>query len=314
MSKPASLEDKLRRYLELYWLRPENGLLCAFKSRGFDDLPLHSPSLDICCGDGLFMFLHLGGRCGADFDYFVSTRADEFEHNRFVDIFDSFGAAYDVPVITRPTDTIDQGTDWKQALLDKASRLNLYGSLTPHDINCTPLPFAEQHFQTIYSNAIYWTKNVEMLLADIRRMLLPGGQAILEVMTPYFLETLDEMEPYLSAQALHILDRGRRQTMPGGRTVDEWRLVMQSAGLVIEECRCVYPAKVLLDIWNIGLRPISHLLIQMTDSLPSERRSEIKREWVDIFFELFKPLLSIPSDYSLERAPYLLFVVRRKSK
>ena len=45
--RPESLEDKLRSYLKLYWLRPENGLLCAFKSRGFEDLPLRSQSLDM---------------------------------------------------------------------------------------------------------------------------------------------------------------------------------------------------------------------------------------------------------------------------
>ncbi len=307
----SALEVKLRHYLNLYWLRPENGLLCAFKSKAFEDLEIEAPSVDISCGDGLFMFVHLGGVCGDDFDYFVCTRAGEFSHRSFVDIYDSCPGNYEVPIVQRPAVTIDYGTDFKQALLDKAGRLDLYGELVLHDNNLVPLPLPEHHFQTVYSNAVYWTENVEPLLADIHRMLKPGGRALLEVMTPYFLETLDDIEPYLSAEAMVILDRRRRQTMPGSRHFGQWRAIMESCGFAVQDCRCVYPARVLLDIWNIGLRPISHLLIQMTDAVSAEQRSKIKREWVDIFFELFKPLLSARPTYTLERAPYLLFVLTK---
>ena len=85
-----SLEKKLRDYLQLYWLRPENALLTTFKSKAIEDYSFSSPALDISCGDGLFMFLHLGGKFEFNFDYFKNTSAKEFSHEQFIDIYDSF--------------------------------------------------------------------------------------------------------------------------------------------------------------------------------------------------------------------------------
>ena len=81
----TTVEQQLRNYLNLYWLRPENGLLCTFKSRAFQDIQMASPSLDISCGDGAFMFLHLGGEFEDNFDYFRSTRCEALSHASFVD-------------------------------------------------------------------------------------------------------------------------------------------------------------------------------------------------------------------------------------
>lgn len=307
----SSIETKLKNFLNLFWLRPENALLTAFKSKAFEDIKFESPSIDISCGDGLFMFLHLGGTLDCDFDYFESTKAKEFKHSSFIDVYDSYSENYKVKINNRASTMIDYGTDWKQALLDKASKLSLFKNLLLHDNNKIPLPFSDNYFRTIYSNSIYWVKDVENLLSDIRRILKPGGIAALEVMTPYMLETLDEMETYLSKEAISILDRKRKETMPGIKRFGEWKDVILKSGFDIKEVRCVYPDKLLIDIWNIGSRPISHLLIQMSDALSLEERHKIKQEWVEIFFELFKPLLSMKQTYSLEKAPYLLFIVKK---
>ena len=96
------LEQKLKNFLNLFWLRPENGLLCTFKSKVFDDVEFKSPSLDISCADGLFLFLHLGGTFNIDFDIFASTRAGEFKHSSFIDIYDSYDKNYRPSVIKRP--------------------------------------------------------------------------------------------------------------------------------------------------------------------------------------------------------------------
>jgi len=306
------MTHRLRSFLNLYWLRPENGLLCTFKSRAFQDCPFVSPSLDLSCGDGLFMFLHLGGSVDPDFDYFASTRAREFTHSGdFVDIYDSYSDAYSPEITERPGVVVEYGTDWKRALLDKASKLGIYRNLVLHDNNVRPLPFDDEAFSTVYSNSVYWISDVEGLVSEIARILRPGGRAILEVMTPHMLDTLDELAAYLSPRAISILDRKRRETMPGSRAFAEWMEVMRGCGLRVEDVRCVYPHKVLVDIWNVGLRPISHLLVQMSDSMTREDRRRIKEEWVEIFFELFEPLLAVEETYSLERAPYLLFVLAR---
>ena len=57
VSKP----DLLRRFLQVYWLRPENAFWMTLRSETLADCPIEQPALDIACGDGLFSFLHCGG-------------------------------------------------------------------------------------------------------------------------------------------------------------------------------------------------------------------------------------------------------------
>jgi SAM-dependent methyltransferase len=305
------MEKKLRTFLNMYWLRPELCPLLAYKSKAFADVEFASPSIDISCGDGLFTFVHLGGEFADDFDCFQATRAKEFKHESFVDIYDSFEENYAVEITRPPLVRVDYATDWKQALLDRAGKLGLYNDLVLHDNNVLPLPFADDHFSTIYSNSAYWVVEVEKLVSDIRRILKPGGTAILEVMTPYYLETLDELEGHISAEAMNILDRKRRATMPGRRVYSDWKRIFTDCGFRVEDARCVYPDKVLIDILNIGLRPISHLLVRMAEPLSFADRRDIKSEWVDIFFTLFRSFLDLPQTYPMERAPYISFVLKK---
>jgi SAM-dependent methyltransferase len=307
----SPLSSQLRHYLNLYWLRPENGLLMAFKSKAYDKLKFESPSLDLSCGDGLFQAIHLGAEFDEDFDYFKSTKAREFSHKKFVDIYDHFDPNYEVKFVKKPDIQIDYGADWKQALLDKAKKTGLFKNLLLHDNNRLPLPFDDNQFKTIYSNSVYWIENVEGLIKDLYRITQPGGTVGLELLTPYLLETLDEYEEFLSPEAISILNRQRRETMPGLKDYGEWKEIIENTGFTIEEASSTYPDKRIVDIWNVGLRPISHLLIQMAENLSPDERIKIKHEWVDIFYELFKPLLKLPLTYSLEKAPYLYFQLKK---
>lgn len=304
-------DDKLKRFLDLFWLRPENGLLCTFKSDCFEDIKFESPSLDISCGDGLFMFIHNGGILDEDFDYFQITNADQFVHSSFVDIYDYYDDKYKIRIKQQPKASIDYGIDWKQTLLNKAEKLNLYKILKVHDNNIIPLPFDADYFQTIYSNSLYWIRDVEKLVSDTYRILKKDGVAVFEVATPYFYEYLDYLEKYLSPKAIAILDRNRRSTSPSTKTYEQWLKIFQDAGFKIEDTRNVYPNKTVVNLWNIGLRPISHLIIQMSKSLDQRERNVIKREWVEIFYELFKPLLRLKQDYKFEESPYILFKLRK---
>lgn len=303
-------EEKLKKFLNLFWLRPENGLLLAFKSGIMEDLKFVSPSLDLSCGDGMFMFTHLGGTFSDQFDYFKSTSAEKFSHNSPIDIFDAFDPNYMPEIISRPTIKIDYGTDWKQTLLNKAAKLDLYENLILHDNN-KKLPFEDNYFKTIYSNSIYWVASVDFLISDLHRVLHPKGQLILQIMTPYHHEILDKLDNIFSKEAIDILDRKRRDSYLGLKDYDEWVKLFTKAGFKIKETRNVYPNEFILNLWNIGLRPIGHLLIQMSDALTQEKRLTIKKEWVEIFYKLFKPLLRLPETYKLEKSPYLLFILEK---
>ena len=304
-------QSKMKSFLNLYWLRPENGLITTFKSKAFENLNFESPSLDLSCGDGMFMAIHLGAIFDSDFDYFKSTNAREFSHSNFIDIYDHYNENYEVNYVKKPDIKIDYGTDWKQTLLDKADKLDLYKNLVLHDNSKLPLPFSDNFFKTIYSNSVYWVKEPEKLISDIYRITAPKGNVSLELLTPHRYETLVYLEQLLFPKAIEILDRKRRANTTGMREYSEWEKMIENAGFQIKEVNSVYPHKMMMDIWNIGLRPISHLLIQMADTLNAQERKRIKQEWVDIFFELFKPFLTIKPSYTLENSPYLTFLLEK---
>ena len=308
----SSLDSKLEKYLNLFWLRPENALFSTFKSKAYEQLKFESPSLDLSCGDGLFQAIHLGGTFENNYDYYESTNANNFSHEKFVDIYDQYDPSYEVKYTNKPKIKIDYGTDQKQALLNKAEKTDIFKNLILHDNNNLPLPFNDNYFKTIYSNAIYWIDNVDKLVSEIFRITQPNGTVGLEVMTPYLFQTLENLEEDFSEKGISILDRQRRATMPGLKKYDEWKNIFENAGFKIEDVISVIPNKRIVDIWNIGLRPISHLLIKMSKSLSLEERIKVKQEWVNIFYELFKPLLYIKENIPIEKSGYIYFQLKKE--
>lgn len=305
-----SLDSKLRSLLMLDWLRPERAIMKLFKTVSLENVEFKSPSLDLSCGDGSLMFLHFGGEFEDDFDHYLATRADEFSHDKFIDIYD-IESNEQPPIRKRPDYVIDHGTDWKDGLLDKARHMGAHANLIRHDNNELPLPFDNESLATVFSNAVYWVDDVEGLMADIHRVLKPEGQIVLQLMTPHFLGTLDRLEGTLSERAINILDRNRRATMPGARTFAEWEAIVKEAGFSDITTETMFPSELLIDIWNVGFRPISHLLIQMANELDPVKRAKIKKEWVNIFHALLLPLVSAPVTCTIERSPYIQIVARK---
>lgn len=305
-----SIDQKFRTLLQLNWLRPERAIMKLFKTVSLEGVVFRSPSLDLSCGDGSLMFVHFGGEFEFEFDDFLNTRAREFKHGKFVDIFDCENDIK-APIKRKPNFIVDYGTDWKDALLSKAHHLGAHKKMICHDNNVMPLPFETDFFQTVFSNAIYWVDDVEAVLKDIHRILKPGGEVILQLMTPHFLGTLDRLESVLSPAAIDILDRNRRATMPNAKTHEEWFRLVENSGFSLNRSETMFPTETLIDIWNVGMRPISHLLIQMTEELSPKRRLEIKSEWVDIFYELLFPLVTGSNTCPIERSPYLLVVAQK---
>ena len=306
-----NIEEKFRKYLELFWLRPENAMLCTFMSRAIDDFEFNSPSLDLACGDGLFTFYHLGGKLSDDYDFFSHTKSEKFTHQTYTEIYYSYVEDFKLKIEKGVDTQIDYGTDWKQALLDKSDQLNQYKNLILHDNNNTPLPFEDNFFKSIFSDAVYWTKHerVDPLLGELHRVLHPEGKIAIQLLTPTHLELLDQLSDILSPKAIDILDRKRRFTMHGRHTYHEYKELIEKNGFQILDVKNTFPHKIILDIWNVGMRPIQHLLIQMVDSLDPEKRKKIKHEWVDIFFELGKPLLKLGETYTIENQPYPTFIL-----
>lgn len=313
MTTISKFEPELfREFLNLFWLRPEGGAVTYYQSRSWRDVPIESPSLDISTGDGIFAFVHCGGRFDERFDTFASTAASDFSHDRFIDIYDVVDESYSPLIRRAPTDQFTVGTDWKAALLDKATKLHFFQRLVQHDNNALPLPFDPGSFRFIHSNAVYWARDPRALVRDIFRIMTGGAAAVLEVCTPRILATLDRLRPILGTRATSILDRKRSEEMKA-LTVDgdTWSGWMAAAGFKIEDVRVAWPNAMMTDVWNVGTRPLSHLLICMARQLPQQEYVAIKRQWVDICFDVLVPVCENVRGYDIEDAPYLTYLLRK---
>lgn len=291
---------RLDRFLNAYWLRPENAFWMTIRSRTLDDVPFEPPSIDLSCGDGIFTFLHLGGVLDPDFDVFGTVAHLDRVQGRHADMFDHCDAGYRPRVARRPPVIVSVGTDWKPALLAKAETLGLYERLLEHDGN-RPLPLDDAAFQTVYCNAAYWLDNVEGFLREIARITRPGGRVVLQVKLDSLKRyTLERHRSVLGDTVLDIIGRGRVQSWPSLTDRRGWESRFAAAGL---EIRAATPfiTETHAHIWDIGLRPIAPMLVKMANGLTPQTRAGIKRDWVALFRELLTPLCR--PDFSLRSRP-----------
>lgn len=281
--------EKLRRFLQAYWLRPENALWMTLRSDTLSQCPFVRPAVDLACGDGIFSFFHHGGVLDPVFDVFMAVGSLDRVKDEHADMFDCASDTYRPALLQPAVNAIDVGVDHKQALLNKAAVLNLYEKLIEHDCN-EPLPFENDSFGTIYCNAAYWIDRVDSLLGELARMVQPGGRVILQVklesMKHY---TLDAYRSELGDKFLDIIGRGRHETWPTLADRVTWEKRFDHAGLRIESAT-PFITQAHAQLWDVGLRPLAPILIKMANGLTAKTRASIKKEWVDLFMDLLTPL------------------------
>mgnify|MGYP003872665553 CR=1 FL=1 len=108
-----------RAFIEFYWLRPENAAVKYYQSHTWSDIKWKGKSIDICCGDGVYVFLHQGGRFNPNFDCFTNTNPNFSHEKKFIDIYDYSTVKYKPRISKKPKKTISLGTDWKNGMISK---------------------------------------------------------------------------------------------------------------------------------------------------------------------------------------------------
>ena len=281
--------EKLRRFLQAYWLRPENAFWMTLRSETLSQYTLAHPSVDLGCGDGVFSFLHSGGVLDPGFDVFGAVAGLDRVRDEHVDMFDHMSDDYQPSIVSPAPDRIDVGADLKASMLAKARSLDLYGRLVEHDSN-NPLPFDDDTFQTVYCNGAYWVANINGFLSELARITRPAGRVILQVkldsMRRY---TLEAHRDILGDRFLEIIGRGRFETWPSLADKGTWEARFKTAGLSIESAT-PFITRTHAHIWDIGLRPIAPMLVKMANAIDPQTRASIKRDWVNLFCDLLEPL------------------------
>lgn len=292
--KKMSNNEILHNFLNVFWLRPESALCRSIDVMVMDGIKFNKPSLDLGCGDGIFSFIRAGGAFDYSFDMFQSVGELEkyFDH---VDIYNYFDKNLVNPVVIRkPSYKIDFALDHKENLLKKAATLNLYNKLICHDANFK-LPFDNNTFKTIFSNIVYWLDDPQFIFHEIFRILVPKGRAILmlpnSTLKDYsfyyklFVKTGDQNWKWLDK-----IDRGRMsENIKHAYDHETWATMFKEAGLNIAT-HSLHLSKTVIEVWDIGLRPIFPLLYKMATKLDYHDKMQIKKEWIDLFQDLLSPL------------------------
>ncbi len=278
----------LRRFLEAYWLRPENALWMTLRSEALSKLTFQHRSIDLGCGDGVFSFLHFGGVFDPAFDVFHAVDHLDRVHRDHADMFDGGIDRYQPLIHSRSDDTIDVGVDCKSVMLAKSRKLGFYSRFVEHDNN-KPLPFEESFFATVHCNSAYWVHEIDLFLSELARIARPGGRIVLHVkldsMRGY---TLEGFRGLLGERLPDIIGRGRIDCWPTLADRATWESRFARAGLTILEAD-PFVTRTHAHLWDVGLRPIAPLLVRMANALTPATRAEIKRDWVDLFCELTAP-------------------------
>ncbi|MCL5958548.1 MAG: class I SAM-dependent methyltransferase [Chloroflexi bacterium] len=287
-----SLERLLRQYLNLYWLRPESAIWRAVDAMALANFHFQRPSADLGCGDGSNTYILMGGDFDLSFDDFLVTRPttpEDFLAGRS-DIYD-FADSPDksFPVFAPPQRQIDIGLDWKLNSLQKAETLGVYAKTVQHDFN-NPLPFADGELMTVFSNAVYWVERVDKLLAEMRRVMAVDGRLLLllpdESIKRYYIYDLYLKNGWDWAKNL---DMGRHSHIKHHYSSSQWEETFRRAGLRIAS-HLPYLSHRVIQISEIGLRPLSPVLIKMANRLSPGDRQLIKGEWIEYCYRFIRPL------------------------
>jgi len=298
-------QNHLDQLLNAFWLRPETALWRAIDIKAMEEFEFASPSLDFGSGDGMFSFIRAGGELSADYDAFKATAGlDKFFED--VDVFDAFDPKLSPLVTKKPDYQIDVAFDHKENLLKKAATLGLYKEYKIGDGNVA-LPFDNDSFATIFSNIVYWLDAPQSALSELARILKPGGKICL--MLPN--KTLPEFSFFKSLAGdtnpdwafLSRLDRGRlSDNVKQAKSSEEWESAFSAAGLAVHEHHA-HLSKTVIQMWDVGMRPLFPVLMKMVNAIPEDKIAEIKADWVATFKHFLEPISKMDNVLSQGHEP-----------
>lgn len=293
------MTTSFEQLLNVYWLRPETALWRELDIRAMHQFEFTSPSLDMGCGDGIFSFLRAGGTVSNQFDAFRSlNHLDKFFEN--VDIYDAYEKNESSIVITPSRYQIDVAFDHKENLLKKGRQLNLYRGSKVGDAN-QPLPFSDASFNSIFSNIVYWLDDPQAVLKEIGRILQPGGRVCLMLPNRSLPEFSFYNQLYVKRndpkwEFLEKLDRGRfKDNIRQARSSQEWESLFRNANLKVFEHK-THLSKTIIQLWDIGLRPLFPVLKKMADQISPESYVDIKSEWISTIRQFLEPILDMDDE------------------
>ncbi|MCG3769385.1 MAG: hypothetical protein JW384_00507 [Nitrosomonadaceae bacterium] len=305
----------LRRYLQMYWLKPFDAVNDAANAWSLRQFSWEEPILEIGGGDGVFSFIMHGGE-------FILTddRYDQSNIDRPGDIFDVYHHKSCLTIKRSALRSYRASIDLKWSHLLKCRETKLYRSLLLAPP--APLPFAAASFKTVF---LYFPHGLvergealdyEHVLKEIRRIIRPDGALLMTAVnrkiSSHFV--CYPLYQFFSKQGwqqfagyFKRLDAGRYEEISKlGRSLEEWAKLLQDAGFNLVD-RWVQVKPVAWRVYDFQTRPLLRPLIRFNRFL---KRIHLKRvaktawvymwlPWLTLFYLFFAKPKS-PSGRSAE--------------
>jgi len=310
-----SMDHYLKHLLEIHWLRPESALWRSFDCLLMEKYgDISGCSADLGCGDGTMSFIMAGGTVN-DYDVFMDV-GELQNFNAGADIYNQNTNIQLKTDLTHLRHTYEWGIDHKDGLIDKAKRFApFYRNNLVHDLN-KPLPFADNYFDSAFSNILYWLDDMDNTLSEWRRVIKEQGKLFLFVPNANFKEKawLYYSAPHAGERKyLNYFDRGYNSLIHQCYGTAQWEKIFQNNGFNVLDHH-LYLTNPVMDVWNVGTRPIAPLLINMASMLSEENRESAKAEWIEYFARFFAPIIEgeFERKVSEKDAAFHFFVLENK--
>lgn len=309
------MNSYLSQLLQIYWLRPETALW-----RSFDCLLMEKygdcsgVSIDLGCGDGTMSFIMAGGIVH-EYDVFMDVGELE-SYNVGADIYNQSTKIQLKVDLTHLRHTYEWGVDHKDGLIDKAKRFApFYRDNLVHDLN-KRLPFEDGHFDSAFSNILYWLDDVDHALSEWQRVIKEQGKLFVFVPNANFQEKawLYYSAPHADDRKyLNYFDRGYNALIHHRYSTAKWEGIFAKNGFGVASHH-LYLTNPVMDIWNVGTRPVAPLLINMANMLSIENRASAKSEWINYFTNFFGPIIEGEFERKVaeNNAAFHFFVLEKK--
>lgn len=311
----GNMNSYLNQLLKIHWLRPETALWRSFDCMLMEKYgDISGRSVDLGCGDGTMSFIMAGGVVN-EYDVFMDV-GELQNYNAGADIYNQNTNIQLDTDLTRLRHTFEWGVDHKDGLIDKAKRFApFYRNSLVHDLN-KKLPFEDGYFDSAFSNILYWLDDMDKTLAEWRRVMKEQGKIFLFVPNANFKEKawLYYLAPHAGDKRyLNYFDRGYNALIHHCYGTAQWEGIFQKNGFNIVDHH-LYLTNPVMDVWNVGTRPIAPLLINMASELSPENRASAKSEWVDYFARFFTPIIEGEFERKVpeNEAAFHFFVLEKK--
>lgn len=237
-----SLVSLLKRYLQMYWLKPMAAATDAANAWCLRQYAWNQPILEIGCGDGVFSFIMHDGEFG-----FVNDRYDQASPTKKGDMFDVYSPRNAMPIQKKAWLTYDYGVDFRQIHAKKCTETGLYKEIALAEPEL--LPFKSSYFKTVFlyfpHGASKGSLDYSKILPEIHRVLVPDGVVLVnglnDIVANHFVcyplhQFFKRVHIMWLSKYFERLDGGRYEEITGlGHSLSEWRHLLKNAGFQMEE-------------------------------------------------------------------------------